>query len=454
VAGVAIAIAVAGALIEMRLPGALDLLHPRRVKGAVEMGFDLFFMVRERAPGLFELGLAVGLVASVSALGSFAVSALARRLFGVVPLALLALLAAPEPARAFEVHREPVLRVATGERIDEGVVATGDRVEIDGTIDGDLIAAAERVIVRGQVTGSLYVFCRDLDVTGTIDGSLHGVVESTRIEGDVRGRVYLATEDLTLAKSGRVHGDVHLFADSAVLEGTADRDVTAFAERLDLRGEVRRDVEAPWIEEIYLRDGAHVGGDVEVRLDADRSVEQSPGARVDGEVRSTPRETRHRHYLGHYRDWQFYAAHLAFFTAAFVFGLIAYRLAPAVFRGTIATGADLWRTLATGFVALVVFPVAMIAAALTIVGIPIAIATLFLYILALYTSDLVVGAWLGRWIAPPADASLFEFGKSLAAGLAILTAVSLVPFLGPAAGFVALLLGLGLLTERGRAALV
>jgi hypothetical protein len=100
-----------------------------------------------------------------------------------------------------------------------------------------------------------------------------------------------------------------------------------------------------------------------------------------------------------------------------------------------------------------VMPVAMIAAALTIVGIPLAIAALFLYILVLYTADLAVGAWLGRLLVPPADESLFEFGKSLAAGLAILSAVALMPFLGPAAGVVALLLGLGLLAKRGRAAL-
>jgi hypothetical protein len=34
-----------------------------------------------------------------------------------------------------------------------------------------------------------------------------------------------------------------------------------------------------------------------------------------------------------------------------------------------------------------------------------------------------------------------------------MTAVSIVPFLGPPAGVVALLLGLGLLTERARVAL-
>ena len=184
-----------------------------------------------------------------------------------------------------------------------------------------------------------------------------------------------------------------------------------------------------------------------------RSVERAPGARIDGEVRISPRPSGREHYLEHYRSWRFYAGHLAWFAAAFVFGLVAHRLAPVVFRGTVATGSDLLRTLVTGFVMLIVMPVAMIARALTIIGIPIAVAALFLYILAIYTADLVVGAWLGRLLAPPADESMLEFGKSFALSLAMLTIGSLIPFLGPPVGFVALLLGLGLLSARGREAL-
>jgi cytoskeletal protein CcmA (bactofilin family) len=453
VAAVTIAFAAAGALIDMRLPGAFDLLHPRRLKGAVEMTFDVIFMLRERAPGLVELGFAAAAVASASALLTFAVGAFSRRILGTAPLLLVALIAAAEPARAFEIHREPVFHIARGERVDQNVVATGDRVEIEGTLDGDLIAAAERVSVRGEVTGSIYVFCRDLDITGSVGGAVHAIAETSRIDGTIRQPVYIASEDFALTANGRLLSDAHLFVDAGVIEGEVRRDVMAAAERLDLRGQVGRDVESPWIEEIYLRDGSHVGGDVHVRLEEGRSIERSPGARVDGEVKSSPRESRREHYLEHYRDWRFYAGHLAWFAAAFVFGLIVYWIAPVIFRGAIADGSQLLRTLVTGFVVLIVLPIAMIAAALTIVGIPTAIAALFAYILALYTADLVVGAWLGRLLVPPADDSLFEFGKSLAVGFAVLSAVSLVPFLGPAAGVVALLLGLGLLTERARTAL-
>lgn len=455
IAAVTIAIAAFSALIESRLPGALDLLHPRRLKGAAEMAFDMIFLIRENAPGLIELAFSVGVVASLSAIGSFAVSALSRRLFdGAAILLLGALLFAPRPATAFVVHHDEDVRVAVGERIEEGLVARGgDRVDIDGVVDGDLIAASERVTIRGEVTGSIYVFCRDLEITGKVGGAVHAISESTRVEGEIGRSVYATGEDFTLSRTARVESDVNLFAEDVVVEGSVGRDVYVAAERLDVGGEVGRHVHGRWLDEFSLRNAAHVRGDVEVRLPPGREVARSPGATVDGTVRAEERPIRHEGYLSHYTSWRFYAFHLLWFASAFLFGLLAYAIGPRIFRGTIDTSGDLLRTLGTGFVVLVVGPVAILAAALTIVGIPAAILALFLYIVALYTADLAVGAWLGRWLAAPEDRSLFAFGKSFGLGLAVLNLAALVPFLGPAIGLVAMLLGLGLLTTNARNAL-
>ena len=453
IAAAAAALAAAGALLDARLPGALDLLHPRRLKGAVEMTFDVIFMLRDFAPGLFELSLAVGVMASVSALLSFGVSSLSRRWFGGAAALALALAGDPRSAQAILVHRGDEYRVAAGERVEETVLTRGaDRVDIDGAIEGDLIAMAERITVRGEVTGTLYVFCRELELTGTVGGAIV-VAETTRIEGTIRGAAYLIGENVALTSTARALGDVTAIGNALVLEGSVGRDLYMIGDRLDLRGQVGRNVNSHWLEQIVLRDGASVGGDVDVWLEQGRSVERAPGARVGGEVRTSEIPSRREHYLDHYRSWRFYAVTLLWFTAAFLFGLFVYRIAPAVFRNRIENGSDLGRALLTGFVVLVVMPVAILAAALTIVGIPAAVATLFLFIVGLYTADLVVGAWLGGLLAPPASRSLFAFGKSLAVGLAILTAASLVPFLGPAVGVVVLLLGLGLLTARAREAL-
>src|SRR4030095_9623995 len=91
------------------------------------MPFDLIFALRENAPGLFEGAFAVGVVASVSALGSFLVSAVSRRWFGTALLAL-ALAAAAEPARALLVHRGGDYSIAAGERVSgSGLTRGGGR---------------------------------------------------------------------------------------------------------------------------------------------------------------------------------------------------------------------------------------------------------------------------------------------------------------------------------------
>jgi hypothetical protein len=265
--------------------------------------------------------------------------------------------------------------------------------------------------------------------------------------------VYVVAAELLLTSTAKVRSDVNSVAEELVIEGSVGRDLYASGGRLDLRGSVGRHIRSHWLDELDLRDGSYVGGDVEVRLAEGREIARAPGARVQGEVRTSVAPNRHEHYLDHYRSWRFYAVHLLWFAAAFVFGLLVYWIAPAAFRGAISTGGELFRTLGRGFVVLVVGPVAIVAVALTVVGIPVALLGLFAYIAALYTADLAVGAWLGRWLAPPADDSMFAFGRSLALGLAIVTAVTLVPFLGPPAGVVAMLIGLGMLSARVREAL-
>lgn len=455
IAAVSVALSVAGALLEAHLPGALDLLHPRRLKGVIEMAFDLVFLLRQNAPGLLELALSVGVVATVSAVGSVAVSAISRRIFGGAALLCLAALASPAPARAVDVHvGQQTWRVAEGERVAGTVLVSAEDVYVEGVVAGDLIAAAERVNIRGEVTGSVYVFTRELDVTGRVGGTVHAVDERADVDGTIGGNVYHAGESFALGRDGRVAGDVNVVGEEIAVEGSVGRDLYAAGGRLELQGEVGRDLDSPWIEQAILLSDARVAGDVHLAMEEGREPEIAPGAALGGEVETTALHAAHRRYLDHYTHGMFYVMHLLTLGAAFVFGLLVHLVAPQLFRVSLVTSRDFFRSLGLGFVVLVVTPAAILAAALTVVGIPAAILTLFVYIVALYTAELVVSAWLGRLIWPPSDDSTLAFGRSFFVGLAIITLLTHLPFLGPPVALVALLLGLGLIAHRARAAFV
>lgn len=445
--------AVGGFLLESQLPGGFDLLNPLRLLGATEMAFDLIFMLRDRAPGLIELALAVAIVASVSALLSFAVGAVYRRVFGATALLLCLLL--PQRGAGFELRHvhDGDVQIAAGETFDGTLIVSSRQLEVNGVVEGDLIAAAERIHIAGSVRGNLYAFARDVEISGTVGGSVIGLIEDADIDGAVEGSVYQASERVKLGPSGRIGRDAALFTTDSVLAGRLGRDLLYAGERLELRGEIGRNVAARWVERVSLQDGARIGGDVDAWLDDPSDLVRAPGAQVAGEVRTHEHASASSHYLAAYRDPWFWALHAVGFVASFLFGLLVHVLAPRLLDFEVTTARQLFATLGQGFVALIVTPIALLLLALTLVGIPIALLGLVTWLGAIYLAEIVVATAVGRWLLPLRNAGLFAFGRTLLAGLALLLVAQHVPFLGPPVLALVLLVGLGSLAARARAAL-
>jgi len=453
IAGVTAVVAVGGALLESHLPGGLDVLNPMRLLGVTDMAFDLVFMLRARAPGLLELAFAVALVASVSALLSFAVGALYRRVFGAA--AVLLCLLAPFRGGAFElrhVHHGDI-RIEKGETQDGTLLVSSETFELDGVVDGDLFVTAERVSIAGEVRGNVYAFARNFELTGRITGSLIGVIETTELDGELSGAVYAVSDRVRLAPNGRIARDLAAISHDVALAGAVGRDVFFGGDRLELRGAVGRNVEARWrVERLALRDGARIGGDVDAWLAKPEALERARGAQVAGEVRPHEVKSARDRYLDVYRDPWFWTLHAVGFVAAFLFGLLVYRLAPRLLAFEVSTAREFFGALGQGFIVLVVTPVALALLALTLVGIPIAVLGFFALVSSLYLAEIVVSCAVGRWLAPPRTPGLFDFGRSLLAGLAAVVVAEHVPFVGVPVTAIVLLVGLGALAARARAA--
>jgi cytoskeletal protein CcmA (bactofilin family) len=452
-AGALAAFTVGGLALEGRLPGGLEVLNPLRLKGAVEMAFDLAFWLRDEVPGLVEFVLAVAVVVSVSALGSFAVSHLLRRISSVAGLGLAAALLLPgaRPASALDVRHEhrKAVRVAEGETVADTLVVSAHSLDVDGVVEGDLVAAVERLTIRGRVTGNVFVFAEEIELPGAVGGSLVAVAEALRVEGVLGGTVYAAAEQVTLRDSARLRGDANVASHEAILEGELARDLACFCGSLEVRGVVGRNVTAR-AERVQILGGARVGGDVDAFLPEGETLEIAGGASVAGEARTNPIRDRRHDYLSHWRRPGFYVFFVIQFAAGFLFGLLLHALAPRLFDADLRGAGDFFRTAGWGFLALVATPVAILLVALTLVGIPVAVLALFAFLTALYAADILVGALVGRALLRPGPRP-GSFGRSLLVGYGIVLAGHAIPFLGIAVGAVSALLGLGLAVDRLRA---
>lgn len=454
IAGVTAVAAVLGVLIDSRLPGGLDLLNPLRLMGVTEMLFDLVFMLRARAPGLIELAIAVAMMASVSALLSFGVGALYRRVFGTI--ALLLCLLAPGRGAAFELRHvhDGAVRIGASEVVDGTLVVSSESLQQDGIVNGDLIVGSERVSIGGEVRGNLIAFARDLELTGKVTGSVIAVVEDLEIEGEVAGSVFTLSDHMRLAPAGRLARDLASVGNDVVLAGHVGRDVFFGGERLELRGDVGRNVEGRWdLEHVALLDTAQIGGNVDLWLGDPKILEQAPGARIGGELRTHDVPRSHRSYFDRYRQPWVWALHAVGLVAAFLTGLLVYTLAPRLLAFDVRTARQFFGALGMGFIALVATPFALVLVALTLVGIPIALLAGVAWLAAIYLAEIVVASAVGRWLLPPRGDGHFDFGRSLLLGLVVVTLAQHIPFIGVPIFAVTTLVGLGVLAARARDAL-
>jgi cytoskeletal protein CcmA (bactofilin family) len=322
---------------------------------------------------------------------------------------------------------------------------SGDTTTIaaDQTIDDDLIVSGGTVQVRGRVTGDVVAAGGTIDIGGPVGGNLIVAGGTVNVDAPIAGTVYAASGtlnlDSTVGRNAVVAGGTVNVGDGA----TVGRDLAVSGGTVNLSGSVMRDVLVS-SGTLNLTNDARVGGDLRGQVgDADIA----PGAVIVGaRALDRPRDDRPG-VAGGLLAWLLWRLLMGL-------GLlvVALVLAAAMPRLVMQTTGMLithpWASLLTGFLTLVLTPIAIVILMLLLIGIPLALILLALYLIALYIAPIFVAVLLGQW--------LLRRGSSLVlaalAGVAIYVLVTLIPVLGGIVGFLAMLFGLGalVLTLFGR----
>lgn len=321
-------------------------------------------------------------------------------------------------------------------------------VLVDDVVTEDLYAFGDRVIVEGVIQGDLFVITGNLVVTGRVEGDVLGIVGGpVRISGEVAGSVRVAAVDLQI--TGTVGDDVIAAVAEGTVDGSVGRDVLAVGGALGVDASVGRDVRAqvfrmsidgPIGRDVHARTGrfsledeAVVGGDVLYKASDDARVD--PAAAVNGRL------TR--------RDvitpvWASSVTRL--FAILSVFGFVVAGLIGSwMFRGWSSRTVEAasrrpGRSALIGLGILLLPPVLVLPLFLTLVGIPVALLLLLVWVVALFVGPLPAITAAGK--------RLLRGRGGVAAGLLVGTlvwrgAMWLLPLIAVLLYLAALLIGLG-----------
>ena len=311
-----------------------------------------------------------------------------------------------------------------------------DRTVIDGDVDGDLFVFSRNVVVNGHVKGDILGLARSLEFNGIVDGNIRITSEEITIAGTVGKNVTDWSGHLTLDPKGKIGGSLTVGAGDASLDGHIGGDLLAFLGELEIDGSIGGGARIQG-RRLTIGSGAVIAG--ATHFEGRNPAEVASGAKLGSPILFV----EHKH--GPDRASPIYYWHqVLLWGASFVFGLVLLLVAPGFFYDVANACKRVGPTSGLGVLFLLATPVAAVLICITIVGIPVGIATVLLYVIAVYSAQVFVGTWLGEKILGAAVGIGPTLGR-LALGLAILRAIRIVPYLGVLIGSMVVVCGLGAL---------
>jgi len=368
------------------------------------------------------------------------------RTAGVVG-ALIAVAALPSgPARlsaqqaAPHAATKPTAPVVIGKpATDDDLVTAGRTVRVMSEVTGDVAAAGSEVTVDAPVDGYVMSAGRRVTLVGKIGNDLWAAGETVNVESPIANNAMVAGRWVHLRSNAVVGHDAHLAGDSVTAEGRIERNLTIGAGAEAVIGANVGGVVTARATRVRVLPEAVIQGDLYVK--AAQPPDISPNARVMGQIHYERTLDTESWFLWPQR-WVISGV------ALLILGLTAVWFAPSWAAHVATTMRQrVGASILSGMVAILLIPFAVATLALTVIGFPLAVVLMALYILVLAMSSVVVSYRTGEWLLHRLWSSRWAF---MVLGVIVVSLGMSLPAVGWAVALFVLITGVGaLVLERG-----
>ncbi len=322
-------------------------------------------------------------------------------------------------------------------RSDHSLYKAGRTVNITGVINGDIFCAAQTVTIDATVNGDVICAGQTITINGTVNGNIRLVGQTLNVGAQTSRSVSLAGQDLTLSSNATVGTDVSLAGQTAHINGRTDRDITGAVNDMFVAGTVGRNVTAR-TNKLVLQSSANIRGNLSYI--SPTQLQRDGGAKVAGTIvfhKSVGAAHHHAAWQGVWLAW-----HLYWLAAILVFSMIIVALFPQLTQrwNKVARG-QTWQAVLVGLIAMLVVPLVMVTLLLSIIGAPLALFLLLLWLLIVALSLPLAAYYTGSLLLKNEKRTPII----MLLGAVVLGLISMIPVLGWLVIIVAYALGIGTL---------
>ena len=319
--------------------------------------------------------------------------------------------------------------------------AAGDQVVIEGTVNGDAYVAGGVVEVNGTINGDLLVAGGQITIDGNVSDDIRAAGGSLRFNGKVGKNISSAGGAIVTGKSAAIGGSVLAACGTFQAGGTIAREAKVAAGDMSVSGTINGNVDFGG-DNFSLLPGAKIGGNLHALVREKEHVEITEG-KVLGKVDIVERGMRpHRHILG-FRPWFFWSKILWAFSLLLT-GLVLIFVFP---KQLVEIGTTInqhpGKSFLWGVVGLILIPIASVILLVTIIGIPLGLLLMTMFLWIAYLTQLSLGVFLGHRLFGIEGKTRWNVFWVFAVGLLIVQALTFVPYVRPLVFLAGLIFGFG-----------
>ena len=326
-------------------------------------------------------------------------------------------------------------------------VGVGGMLNLTETVEGDAFLAGGQVSIASEVKGDLIVAGGELSIGGSVGDDLYAAGGDVKLDAIVTGNARLAGGDVALGPATVVAGAVSLTGARVTFEGNSHGHLQASAASVNVDGAVHGDAEVR-SEELVIGPNTRIGGRLVYHGPSAPSVPE--GAVIAGGVEF--HKANASRYLEDSGDrWQDRAHSVGsflWFVGVFVAGTLFLVLFPGYStRAAETIGREPLKVIGLGLAILVCVPFVTLVLLITIIGIPLALLVIPLYLLLIFLGWVTVALFIAQCgLAATRTGQPVTLGWRLLAlllGLVALWLLQRIPLVGGLIVFIALMAGVG-----------
>lgn len=345
--------------------------------------------------------------------------------------------------------------------------ATSSLLTKNETVNHDYLVAKDNVTISGTVNGDVYAAGGNLNIDGTINGDLLVAGGNITISGVVKNDVRVAGGDITFTNA-KVGGNVTALGGQIDIDDTTSiagsltgtggkykvmghigKGVTLGAGQATFGNSIGGDVNAG-VGQLSFLPKAQVSGNVNYWSDNEASFAGS--ASVSGTVKQYPPNNNHVNsraittgILG-----TIFFVKIADILVLLIVGLLLFALFPIYFKNaSVYITTHFWMAALIGLIAIIITPIIIGLLFFTVIGIPLAIFLMVVYLFALWIARIFPILAIGQFVFTKSGRKTNP-GWAYVVGLVIFIILELIPIVSTITDILVLLTGFGTLLSLKR----